>query len=150
MFNPDWLWLNFGIIKMLKEDSYNLIPRSISDKEAADTGMALTLILMLAGYFTGNIIYFLLAIPVQVLNMLWPSAYRPLGYVWLGLTNIIGTVMSKIILSIIFFVVVLPMGLIRRATGKDSLQLKKFKKDTSSVMVERNHSFDSNDLVNPF
>jgi hypothetical protein len=141
---------DFWTNNMLKEDGYNFIPRSISDKEAADTGMAMTLILLLLGYFTGNPMYFLLAIPVQLLNMIWPSAFRPLAYIWLGLTNLLGTVMSKIILSIIFFMVVLPMGLFRRATGKDPLQLKKFRKDKSSVMVERNHNFGSNDLANPF
>ncbi|MBK7558174.1 MAG: hypothetical protein IPI54_07730 [Chitinophagaceae bacterium] len=40
------------MIKFFKE---KIFPKSISKKEASDTGMAMTLICLLAGYFTKNI-----------------------------------------------------------------------------------------------
>ena len=61
-----------------------------------------------------------------------------------------GKVVSKILLTLIFFVVVTPVGLIRRLTGADSLQLKKWKKGTDSVFVERQGAIQDKDLVNPY
>jgi hypothetical protein len=58
--------------------------------------------------------------------------------------------MSKIILSVVFFVILMPVGLFRRIIGKDSLKLKQFKKGKDGVMLQRNHRFTSNDIVNPF
>ena len=42
------------------------------------------------------------------------------------------------------------MGVIRRLMGKDSLNLKGFKKDTKSVMLTRNYEFTAKDITNPF
>ena len=67
-----------------------------------------------------------------------------------SMTRLIGLVVSKILLSVIFFFVVTPMGLIRRMLGKDSLQLNEWKKGDGSVMKERNHTFQAQDLEKPF
>ena len=53
---------------------------------------------------------------------------------------------SKIILTLIFFLIVTPVGLIRRWTGADSLQLKKWKQGTDSVFVERQGVIQDKDL----
>ena len=45
---------------------------------------------------------------------------------------------------------VIPLGLIRRLMGKDSLQLSEFKKDTVSVMKTRNFVFTSKNIEPPF
>ncbi len=82
--------------------------------------------------------------------MAFPMFFYYFAIFWLGFSQILGTIVSKIILSVVFFVMVLPVGLIRRMMGKDSLQLKKFKKGKSGVMLQRNHLFTSEDIVNPF
>jgi hypothetical protein len=58
--------------------------------------------------------------------------------------------MSRLLLSIVYLLVVTPVGLIRRAAGKDSLRLRSFRADNESVMVERNHRFAAGDLEKPY
>jgi hypothetical protein len=57
--------------------------------------------------------------------------------------------MSKIMLALVFFLVVFPMGLIRRILGKDTLRLHQFRKEKTSVFAERNHEYTAADLDNP-
>jgi hypothetical protein len=127
-------------------------PKSVSKKEASDTGMAMTLICLLAGYFTKNIIYYKLAIPVLVMTMAFPMFFSVtyIAALWFGLTNLLGAVISRVLLSVVYFLILLPMGLARRLMGKDALNLKGFKKGTGSVMVNRDIVFTANDIKNPF
>ncbi|MBP6024299.1 SxtJ family membrane protein [Ferruginibacter sp.] len=135
------------MINFFKE---KVFPKSISKKEASDTGMAMTLICLLLGYFTQNVIYYKIAIPVLVINMAFPMFYYPFAIVWLGLTNLLGMVISKVLLSVVYILFLMPMGLIRRAMGKDSLNLTGFKKSKDSVMITRDIEFTANDIKNPF
>ena len=69
------------------------------------------------------------------MNMAFPMFYYPFAMVWLGLTNLLGIVVSRILLSVVYILFLMPMGIIRRAMGKDSLNLKGFKKGKESVMI---------------
>jgi Saxitoxin biosynthesis operon protein SxtJ len=135
------------MINFFKE---KVFPKSISKKEASDTGMAMTLICLLLGYFTQNVIYYKIAIPVLVINMAFPMFYYPFAMIWLGLTNLLGMVVSKVLLSVVYILFLMPMGMIRRAMGKDSLNLTGFKKSKDSVMITRDIEFTANDIKNPY
>jgi hypothetical protein len=124
-------------------------PRS-TPEQAKDTGMAMVLICLLLGYW-GKLSQFLpLSIALLILTMAWPGAFRPLAGLWFGLSHLLGNVVSRVILTVIFFLLVTPIGLIRRWCKADSLQLKKWKKGDDSVFVEREGVITGKDLVNPY
>ena len=123
---------------------------SITKDQAKDSGMAIMLILMIIGFFTNNDLFYKIAIPVLLMNMIFPMFYYPFAILWFGLSNLLGTIVSKILLSVVFFIIVLPIALLRRLFGKDSLLLKKFKKSSESVMVIRNYKYKSSDLEKPY
>lgn len=135
------------MIKFLKE---KVFPKSVSKKEASDTGMAMTLICLLLGYFTKNNTYYLAAIPTLVITMALPMFFYPFAIIWLGLTNLLGIVVSRVLLSVVYVLFLMPVGIIRRMMGKDSLNLNGFKKDKGSVMINRDIEFTVNDIKNPF
>ncbi len=138
------------MIDVTIQKSKGFIPKHISKEQAKDTGMAMVLICLLVGVIGQRQQLVTLAIPLLLLNMIWPSAYKPVAKLWLGLSHLLGTVMSKLILSILFFVLVTPVGLLRRVLGRDTLQLKKWKKDHSSVFRIREHTYTSEDIRQPF
>lgn len=125
-------------------------PKTISKKQASDTGMAVLLILLLLALFKQDLLYVKIAIPVLVINMTFPMLYYPFAFVWLGLSNVLGTVMSKVILTIVYILMVIPLGVIRRWSGKDPLQLNEFKKNSHSVLKTRDHHFSSKDIEAPY
>jgi hypothetical protein len=135
---------------MGKLELWNYFPRTISKKQTSDSGMAAVLLLLLIGLFSHNNLYYKIAIPVLVINMTFPMFYYPFAIIWLGFSQLLGTIVSKIILTIIYFILVIPVGVFRRLLGKDSLQLSEFKKANKSVMQSRNHTFVSEDIENPY
>lgn len=125
-------------------------PKNISNKQASDTGMAMVLILLIVGLVSGAGLYYKIAVAVLVVNMIYPMVYYPLAVIWLGLSALLGTLSSKLILTVVYVVFVIPVGLFRRLLGKDSLSLKLFKKGTDSVMKTRNYSFKARDIEKPY
>lgn len=118
--------------------------------QSRDTGMAMVLLLLILYVSLKWKGLLLGAMALHVLNMIVPQMYRPIAVVWLGLSHLLGTVASKILLSIVFFAVVTPIAIIRRLAGKDSLKLRAFKASEDSVMLERNHTFIGTDIERPY
>ena len=83
---------------MIKKELWNYFPKTISTKQASDTGMAAVLLLLLIGLFTHNNLYYKTAIPVLVITMTFPMFYYPFAIIWLGFSTLLGTIVSKIIL----------------------------------------------------
>ena len=124
--------------------------KKITKDQSRDTGMAVVLLLLLIFASKKKEGYLLAAIILQVVNMAAPQVFKPVAVVWLGFSELLGAVMSRILLSIVFFAVVTPIAVFRRRVGKDSLKLRAFKAGTDSVMVERNHTFVGRDLERPY
>ena len=118
--------------------------------QCKDTGMAMVLILLIAYVILKQVDLIYAAIGLHVLNMVVPQIFKPLAIFWFGLSHLLGTLVSKILLSLVFFVVVTPVGLLRRLFGKDTLQLKVFKASKESAMVIRNHIYVPGDIEKPY
>lgn len=124
--------------------------REVRQQQARDTGMALTLLMLLSYAATGRDGFVRAAIAFLVVAMTVPMAFRPASIVWFGLSHALGAVTSKIVLGAVFFLVVTPIGLVRRLLGYDALRLRAFKAGDASVMHTRNHLFSRQDLERPF
>jgi hypothetical protein len=126
------------------------LKRKITRDQSRDTGMAMVLLLLILAASRKREGYLFVAMALHVLNMVKPQIYRPIAVIWLGLSDLLGAVVSRILLSMVFFFVVTPISLLRRLFGKDSLKLRVFKAGQGSVMVERNHTFVGEDLERPY
>lgn len=123
---------------------------SFSKKEHTDSGLAFLLITLIAGLWLKLHFTLQLAIAEVLVLLIVPVLIYPFTFLWLNISDLLGRLVSKIILTVIFFVFVLPVALIRKAMGKDTLRLKKFKKDSSSVFTERNHTITKTDFTTPY
>jgi hypothetical protein len=112
--------------------------------------MAMVLILLLLGLWLRRDAWFVAAVALLLLTMIAPTAYRPVAIVWLGFSRLLGTVVSRILLTVIFLTVVTPVGLVRRLAGADSLRIKQFKKNADSVMVKRNLTYRREHIDKPY
>jgi hypothetical protein len=124
--------------------------RQQTQNQARDTGLALLLILLLIVYFSENVTLIIPGIGVLVLIMVWPKIFSPLAPFWFGLSSVLGTIVSKIILSLLYFLIVTPVGIFRRMIGKDSMRLKDWRHGRDSVLLERNHIFTKKDIDKPY
>jgi hypothetical protein len=53
-----------------------------------------------------------------------PALLKPLQKIWMALSVVIGFFMSRLILTILFYGVITPIGLLTRLLGKDILDLR--------------------------
>lgn len=126
------------------------LTRNISPSQCKDSGLALVLISLILAVVISPKYFLPLGIVFLVVTMVVPNIYKPFAMVWFGVSHALGTVVSKILLTLMFFVLVTPVGLLRRALGKDAMQLKSWKQGRTSVFLNRDHLFSRQDLNNPY
>jgi len=122
----------------------------MNKEQSKDTGMAMALLLLIVFLKTRRNGWLYAAIVVQIVDMVVPQIFAPVAVIWFGFSHVLGTVMSRILLSILFFGLVTPVGVLRRLFGKDSLRLRAFKASEESAMVVRNHLFVAKDIERPY
>ncbi len=88
------------------------------------------------------------AAAIALLAILWPSSliwlYRP----WMKFAQIAQWVNTRIILLALYYFMILPIGLLRRLLGKDSMQ-RKFDRQLKSYRNELGKA-DHNDMEKPY
>ena len=124
--------------------------QTITAEKCKDAGLALVLICLICYQIWKLPVLILLAIVFLIIAMSYPPLFKPFARFWFALSIALGTVVSKIILGMLFFVLVLPVGLLRRALGKDAMRLRGWKKGSESVFRVRDHRFTADDLENPY
>ncbi len=112
--------------------------------------MAVVLIMLITGILTDNELFYKLAVPILVINMIVPRFYYPFAVFWFGFSGLLGEIVSRILLTIVYIIIVLPVGLTRKLSGKDNLRLNEFKRSVESVMNYRDHTYSKADLEKPF
>ena len=78
----------------------------------------------------------IIAIIFLVLGLINSKILTPLNKLWFKFGILLGKIISPIIMGIVFFLVVTPIGLLMRLFGKDVLNLKLNKKK-SSYWIEK-------------
>ncbi len=94
------------------------------------------------GYFLGGwdrLFVFALAICAVAFGFLafvFSKVLRPLNWLWYQLGQLLGKVVSPIVLGSIFFLLLTPVSLVTRMFGRDELRLTK-SKGQQSYWIER-------------
>ena len=84
----------------------------------------------------------IISIFFMVLGIMNSKLLTPLNKVWFKIGIFLGNLVAPIIMGIIFFLVVTPIGLIMKIIGKDLLQ-KKYDKKKKSYWIKRDGSFNT-------
>ena len=98
-------------------------------------------------FFNIRLILFL-GVLLGVIGLFMPKLSFKIVWLWYKLAELLGFVMSKVLLSIVFFIFLFPVAMLARLFRPDGLQLQK--KAEGSYYIERNYIFKSKDLKNPW
>lgn len=69
---------------------------------------------------------------------------------WWGLTGLVGRVVSGVLLTLVWLLIVTPMGLARRLLGKGPASLRPPAKDRAPALEVRDHPFGPADFERPW
>jgi hypothetical protein len=76
------------------------------------------------------------ALPFLLLALAAPKLLAPLNRVWTKLGLLMGRIVNPIVMALLFFSTITPIGLLMRAMGKDPLR-RGFDKRSASYWIER-------------
>jgi polyferredoxin len=103
----------------------------INRKKLRDFSFIISIALTFVGlYFVwkGNnflyLYYLSIAITILLLGLILPKVLTPLYYPWMVLAISLGFIMTRLILTILYYCVITPIGLLSRLLGKHFLELK--------------------------
>ncbi len=77
-----------------------------------------------------------IAIILLLMGLPFPQLIRPLHTFWMGLALFIGYFMSRLLLSLLFFIVISPISIIMRVLRKDILK-QKIDKSKNSYWIKK-------------
>jgi hypothetical protein len=123
---------------------------TLTEKKNLDAGLASVLISLIAYHFSHRGLFFATALVLLVACMTFPLLFAPFARLWFPVTERLGSCATKVLLTLVFFLMVTPVGLARRLLGRDPLQLSAWRRGTGSLFVSRNHRFLPDDLDKPF
>jgi len=107
-------------LKIIKEDK----------KSLRKFGLTVGVVLLLFGitlYFLDktSFIYFGgIGIILILFGVTLPNVLKPINKIWMTLAIILGWVMSRVILTILFYLIITPIGFLLRIFRRDPLKLK--------------------------
>ena len=129
-----------------------MVPKNIAitPERCKDAGLALVLICLICYQAWKLPFLTMLAIVLLLVAMTYPPVFKPFARVWFAMSTGLGTVLSKVILTVLFFVMVLPIGALRRAMGKDAMKVKTWQSGQDSVFRSRDHRFTASDMEHPY
>lgn len=105
-------------------------------------GIVFSIVFLIIGLWpllgSGGPRYWALAVAVSflALGFLAPKTLAPLNRLWFKIGMLLHHIVNPVIMGIIFFVTVMPTGLIMRLLGRDLLGLR-FDRNTPSYWVKR-------------
>ena len=67
-----------------------------------------------------------------------PLVLKPIYYAWMGLALTLGFVMTRVILTIFFFLVLTPVGLFFKLIGRDALH-RKLDREASTYWIDKEY-----------
>jgi hypothetical protein len=113
-----------------------------------DTGLVMALVCLILG-FKGDKVFLYISGILLLISIIAPVVLYPIGYIWLKLVHILNLIVPKIFFGSVFFLVISPIGFIRRFAKRDNLFIYSWKKVPTSF-IDRNHKFSRLDLETPY
>ena len=79
------------------------------------------------------------SISLVVFGLIWPKVLKQVYLVWMSLALVLGLIVSTALLMILFYLVVTPVGIVARLSGKDFLS-RKLDPHATSYWIVRDRS----------
>lgn len=122
----------------------------ISRDRTVTFGLTFTLISVLFLFYKTHHPFLIVPFISIAICIAFPALLKPFAFVFYNATEIVGKLLSIIVLSLVFFLIVTPIGVMKRLKGYDPMKRKAWKKDKSSVFIKYDHDYSAADLIKLF
>jgi hypothetical protein len=129
---------------------WNISGPDISKEQTKEFGILIVLVTSVLALYSGKNNLLVVVSILALLTLLCPVIFYPFAVIWFGFSKWMGKISTGILLGVVFFIIVIPVGLIRKMMQLDALKIKQFKKTTGTVMINREHIYEGSDLLHTF
>ena len=84
-----------------------------------------------------------------ILYLLYPKGLYPFFRVWMAIAGVLGWFNTRLLLGIVFYLLILPIGFVMRSFGKLHYR-SKLSNDSSTFWIKNKQELDNDDLERPF
>lgn len=127
-----------------------IVITQISQIQLLETSLVAILLCIIIGLVQGQSGWFIAAVVIAGIGLVLPKIMYPVAVFWFSLGNALSLIISPLLLTIVFLLIIAPIGIVRRWLGRDSLQLRWHKQNSDSMFKERDYTFTTSDLKNSF
>lgn len=92
-------------------------------------------------------LFLTLALVLGLVGLFSKFLTSKVAWLWMKLSEVMGAISSKVLLSVVFFFFLTPIAFLSRIFGKSNLQLTK---SETTYYTERNHQYVPEDFENTF
>lgn len=117
----------------------------LDDKKIIEGILTVTVGLLIVHFLFDLPVLVKVALGIGLTGLFVPFLAKYIAWIWFKLSEGIGAVTSRVLLTLIFFFVLVPIAFLSRLFTKGDLQLNR-KKD--SYFTDRNHRYESKDFEN--
>jgi hypothetical protein len=76
------------------------------------------------------IVFGSIAVALIMIGLLLPALARRFHFIWMKIAGVLGYVNSRILLSLVFYLIFVPYNLVMRIVGRDPLNRRKARRST--------------------
>jgi hypothetical protein len=87
------------------------------------------------------------ALVIGLVSVLVPAVAGGIAVVWTKLSRLLGEVSGRVLLTVVYVLLLVPLALLARLTGHAGLRRKRA---GGSYFTERNHRYEKEDMINPW
>jgi hypothetical protein len=124
--------------------------RPITSEQTKDMGLVIVLLLTLGFLHSGNRLFLQLALVAIAIVLIVPVLFKPVDCLWYFFSELLGTVMSRVVLTLVFFLVITPIGFLKRIVSRKRMLTEEWKKGRETVFTVRDKVFSGSDISKPF
>lgn len=110
-----------------------------------ETSLVLTTAFIVVYILKPNPVFLYIACGLGVTGILIKPLAKYIAIAWFKLADLLNFFVSKIVLGFIFYVILFPISLLYRLSGKDKMLLKD---KQASTWIERDYKYTGKDLEN--
>jgi hypothetical protein len=122
----------------------------MSKQQNIEFGLIAILVTAVPAYWLEHKGLLFTVIVLGLVTILIPVIFTPFTILWHKLSHLLSKVTTSVLLGLIFFLIVTPVGCFRRIFRKDNLLLLQFRKSNKSVLYNRDHTYGKDDLIHTF
>jgi len=117
----------------------------MKNKKSLETILVLVLVQIIIFLYSRQPVWLYAAVTLGLLGLLIPVLADKIHTIWMKFAHILGYIMSRVLLTLIFFLFLLPLSVLSKLFSRNSIELKA---NGNSNFKERNFTYTSESLEN--